>query len=61
MTRQRRRQRKLESGILPRPKERPRKDTAPRDMVAEQAYEIQRFRIENELLRDFLRFIESES
>ena len=27
----------------------------PRDIVAEQAYEIRRLRMENELLRDFLR------
>ena len=45
----------LEAGILPRPKEHPRKDAAPRDIVEEQAYEIQRLRMENELLRDFLR------
>ena len=49
--------RKLEARIRPRPKGRPRKDAAPRDIVAEQTYEIQRFRIENKLLRDFLRFI----
>ena len=30
------------------------KDAAPRDIVAEQAYEIRRLRMENELLRDFL-------
>ena len=53
--RERRKERKLEAGILPRPKGRPRKDGAPRDIVAEQAYEIQRLRMENELLRDFLR------
>ncbi len=49
-------ERKLEAGIRPRPKGRPRKDAAPRDLVAEQAYEIQRLRMENKLLRDFLRF-----
>ena len=37
------------------PKGRPRKDAAPRDIVSEQAYEIQRLRMENQLLRDFLR------
>ena len=36
-------------------KGRPRKDAAPRDIVSEQAYEIQRLRMENQLLRDFLR------
>lgn len=49
--------RKLEARIRPRPKGRTRKDAAPRDIVAEQTYEIQRFRMENKLLRDFLRFI----
>ena len=56
LTRERRKERKLEAGILPRPKGRPRKDSAPREIVAEQAYEIQRLRMENKLLRDFLRF-----
>ena len=56
LTRGRRKERKLEAGILPRPKGRPRKDSAPREIVAEQAYEIQRLRMENKLLRDFLRF-----
>ena len=45
---------KLEAGIPPRPKGRPRRNAAPRDIVAEQAYEIQRLRMENELLWDFL-------
>ena len=55
---ERRKERRLEAGILPRPKGRPRKDAAPRDIVAEQAYEIQRLRVENPLLRDFLRLAE---
>lgn len=55
LKRQRRKQRKIEAGIVPRPKGRPRKDTAVRDIVAEQAYEIKRLQMENELLRDFLR------
>lgn len=54
LKRERRKERKLEAGILPRPKGRPRKDAWPRDIVAEQAYEIRRLRMENELLRDFL-------
>ena len=54
LTRERRKERKLEAGMIPRPKGRPRKNAAPRDIVAEQAYEIQRLRMENELLRDFL-------
>ena len=56
LKRERRKERKLEAGILQRPKGRPRKAASPRDIVAEQTYEIQRLRMENKLLRDFLRF-----
>ena len=52
-----RQQRKMEAGIRPRPKGRPRKDAQPRDIIAEQAYEIQRLKMENELLRDFIRSV----
>ena len=45
---------KLRAGIVPRPKGRPRKDALPKDVVAEQAYEINRLKMENKLLRDFL-------
>ena len=45
------------AGISPRPKGRPRKDTAPRDIVAEQAFEINRLKMENKLLRDFMQLI----
>ena len=55
LERERRKEGKLAAGILPRPKGRPRKDAAPKDIVAEQAYEIRRLRMENKLLRDFLR------
>lgn len=55
LERQRAKQRKLEAGIVPRPKGRPRKDAAPGDVVIEQAYEIKRLGMENKLLRDFLR------
>lgn len=51
------RQRKLKAGILPRKKGRPHKDSEPRDIVAEQAYIIKRLKMENELLRDFMRFM----
>ncbi|OUP01483.1 hypothetical protein B5F36_12480 [Anaerofilum sp. An201] len=54
MKRERAKQRKREAGITIRPKGRPRKAASPRDIVAEQAYEIRRLRMENELLRDFL-------
>ena len=56
LKRERRKERKSEAGILPRPKGRPRKDATPREIVAEQAYEIRRLRMENKLLRDFLQF-----
>lgn len=58
LTRERRKERKLEAGIIPRSKGRPRKNAVPRDIIAEQAYEIQRLKMENELLRDFLRSTE---
>jgi len=45
---------RIEAGITPRPKGRPRKDTTPRDLVTEQAYEINLLKMENKLLRDFL-------
>ena len=54
VNRRNRRQRRLEAGIMPRPKGRPRKDAPPRDIVAEQTYEINRLKMENKLLRDFL-------
>lgn len=55
LERERKKIRKMEAGIMPRPKGRPRKDAPPRDVVAEQAYEINRLKMENQLLRDFLR------
>ena len=58
LNRQREKRRKLEAGIVPRPKGRPRKDAAPRDVAIEQAYEIARLQMENKLLRDFLQFAE---
>ena len=54
LKRERRKEAKLAAGIMPRPKGRPRKDALPRDVVAEQAYEINRLKMENKLLRDFL-------
>ena len=58
LNRQREKRRKLEEGIVPRPKGRPRKDAAPRDAATEQAYEIARLQMVNKLLRDFLQFAE---
>ena len=43
---------------MPRPKGRPRKDATPKDTVTEQAYEINRLKMENKLLRDFLQLTE---
>ena len=54
LTRERRKEEKIAAGIMPRPKGRPRKDAPPRDVVAEQAHEIHRLKMENKLLRDFL-------
>lgn len=54
LKRERRKEAKIAAGIVPRPKGRPRKDAPPRDVVAEQAYEINRLKMENKLLRDFL-------
>lgn len=54
LKRERRKEEKVAAGIIPRPKGRPRKGAVPRDLVAEQAYEIERLKRENKLLRDFL-------
>ena len=54
LARERRKEEKIAAGIMPRSKGRPRKDVPPRDVVAEQAYEINRLKMENKLLRDFL-------
>ena len=54
LKRERRKEEKIIAGVTPRPKGRPRKDAVPRDLVAEQAYELNRLQMENQLLRDFL-------
>ena len=54
LKRERRKEKKVAAGIELRPKGRPRKDAQPRNVVAEQAYEINRLKMENKLLRDFL-------
>lgn len=56
LKRYRRRERKIVAGIQLRPKGRPRKDAVPRNIEAEQAYEINRLKMENKLLRDFLQY-----
>lgn len=58
LERERRKEERAAAGIQLRPKGRPRKDGTVRDIVAEQAYEIQRLRMENKLLRDFLQSVE---
>ncbi len=55
LERERRKERKLAAGILPRPKGRPRKAATPRNIVAEQAYGDSAL-ADGELLRDFLHF-----
>ena len=59
-SRHNRKQRKLTAGILPKPKGRPRKGEVRESSVAEYKYEIERLKMENELLRDFLRSTERE-
>ena len=54
LKRERRKEKKVAAGIVPRSKGRPRKDAPSRDVVTEQAYEINRLKMENKLLRDFL-------
>ena len=58
LKRERRKEAKIAAGIMPCPKGRPRKETLPRDIAAEQAYEINRLKMENKLLRDFLQLTE---
>ena len=58
LNRERKKLQKEAVGIVIRPKGRPRKDALPRDIVAEQLYEINRLKMENKLLRDFLQSVE---
>ena len=51
---ERQKEKKLLAGNTPRPKGRPRKEETPRDILAEQEKEIERLKMENKLLRDFL-------
>ena len=60
LSRERRKEEKRAAGVVLRPQGRPRKNAEPRDIVAEQAYEIRRLKMENELLRDFLSLIGKE-
>ena len=58
LNRERKRAQKEAAGIVIRPKGRPRKGDLSRDIVAEQQYEINHLKMENKLLRDFLRSTE---
>ena len=53
-----RKQARLAAGLVPKHRGRPRKNSAPKDIVSEQQYEINRLKMENELLRDFLQSVE---
>lgn len=56
LKREHRREKKLRAGVTPRPKGRPRKDgQSPKENIET---EVRRLRMENKLLRDFLRFTE---
>ena len=52
VTRQRRKQRLIENGYIPRPKGRPRKDSA--DEIVRQQSELAQLRMQVELLQNFL-------
>ena len=56
LKRERRKEKKVKAGITPRPKGRPRKDGQP-PRQSEKA-ELERLRMENKLLRDFLQLAE---
>ena len=57
ISRYNRRQVRLNAGILPKKKGRPRKNPISGDIVEIQAAEIRRLKMENELLRDFLQSV----
>ena len=56
LARERRKEEKIVAGILPRPKGRPRKDGQP--PMQDLQKEVDRLRMENKLLRDFLQSVE---
>lgn len=60
ITRYNRRQRKLAAGIIPKPKGRPRKAAPDQSSIEYYKAEIERLKMENELLRDFLQSTERE-
>ncbi|WP_238317441.1 imidazolonepropionase [Faecalibacterium gallinarum] len=60
LTRYNRKQRKLAEGIPPKPKGRPKKIALDPTSIEYYKAENERLKMENELLRDFLQFIERE-
>ena len=56
LKRERRKEQRLVAGNVPGVKGRPRKDAPKGEILLEQAYEINRLKMENKLLRDFLQF-----
>ena len=58
LNRERKKLQKEAAGIVLRPKGRPRKEALTRDSGGEQQYEINRLKMENKLLRDFLQSVE---
>lgn len=58
ISRYNREQARLAAGLVPKHRGRPKKNSAPKDIVSEQQYEINRLKMENELLRDFLQSVE---
>lgn len=58
LTRYNQKQKKLAAGILPKPKGRPKKGEVREPSIAEYKYEIERLKMENKLLRDFLQSTE---
>ena len=56
LTQENRREKKMAAGIIPKPKGRPRKDGRPSKEDLQK--EVERLRMENKLLRDFLQSTE---
>ena len=57
ITRYSRKQAQLAAGILPKRRGRPRKGSASGGIITKQQHEIDRLKMENELLRDFLKSV----
>ena len=57
ISRYNREQARVAAGLPPKRRRRSRKDMTTRDIVLEQQYEIDRLKMENQLLRDFMQFV----